>query len=118
MSEPDLALCVEAIRRAIVYGRGVKDYQKHPRKVDPAYARISVEGFEEAVKAIADNCPLPEDEKDKLLGKYRSWKESPWTTVAKFALSPSEIDIIPDTALEFLRDYFRYNEEAYRKYIP
>jgi len=45
------------------------------------YARISVEGFEEgfveAVKAIVDNCPLPENEKDMLLIKYRSWIESP-----------------------------------------
>jgi len=114
----DLAVCVEGIRRALVYGIGIEEYRERPRKVGSDYARISTEGFVEAVRAIAENCPLPEWKKEDLLERYRRWKNSPWQTIAKYALTPAEISHIPDEALEYLRDYLGYNPEEYEKYIP
>lgn len=114
----DLGVCIEGIRRAIVYGKGILEYKKHPRKVRRDYARISTEGFLEAMKAIAENCLLPEYKKESLLEKYRRLKESPWQTIAEFGLTEAEITSVPDEALMFLRDYVGFDYEKYEKYVP
>lgn len=114
----NLGVCIEGIRRAIVYGKGILKYKEHPRKVDKVYARISTEGFLEAIRAIAENCPLPEYKRESLLEKYRNLKESPWQTVAEYGLTETEITSIPDEALRFLRDYIGFDREKYEKYVP
>jgi len=129
MSEPDLALCVEAIEKAINYGKEIKELSeqimwfRERRLKANAYSRVykvpmnpketkddirakkSTNGFVEAVKAIADYCPLPEDMRKDLLDKYEDWRRDYWEVVALELLDSKEIESIPSTALEFLRDY-------------
>ena len=114
----DLGVCIEGIRRAIVYGRGILEYREHPRKVNKSYARISTEGFVEALKAIADNCPLPDYKRKELLDEYRKLKTYNWESIADWVLTQSEITRLPDDALSFLRDYVGYIPEKYEEYIP
>jgi len=114
----DLGVCVEGIRRAVVYGKGILEYKEHPRKVRKDYARISTEGFLEAMKAIAENCPLPEYKREDLLEKYRRLKESPWQTIAEYGLTEAEITNLPSEALLYLRDHVGFDHEKYEKYIP
>ena len=114
----DLGVCVEAIRRAVVYGKGILEYREHPRKVRKDYARISTEGFLEAMRAIAENCPLPEYKRKHLLEEYRRLKTYSWESVAKYHLTESEIESVPSDALIKLRDYLGYSPEKYEEYIP
>jgi len=95
-----------------------EQYREHPRKVRKSYARISTEGFVEAIKAIAENCPLPNSKKKELLDEYRRLKTYDWESIADWVLTQSEITRLPDDALSFLRDYVGYNPEEYEKYIP
>lgn len=114
----DLGVCIEAIRRAIVYGKGIIEYRRHPRKTDKSYARISTEGFVEAIRAIAENCPMDGWRKNYLLDRYRNLKESPWQTIAEYGLTEAEILNIPAESLIDVRTYLGYSDEKYEKYIP
>jgi|GEM_PF-5818649 len=119
----DLGVCMEALRRAFVYGMDILEYREHPRVFarrigGKERARIATEGFLEAIRAIAENCPLEEHTRRKLLGTYRSAKESPWETVARYVLSEYSIKSAINDALEDLRKYFGFEPEKYEKYIP
>lgn len=117
-SNADLGICIEGIRRAIVYGRDLLKYRQHPRKIGKSTGRIATEGFVEALRAIAENCPLPEYKREDYLEKYRRLKESPWETIAQFGLSEGEIWSIIDTALDSLKLEVGYEAEKYERYIP
>lgn len=114
----DLGVCLEAIRRAVVYGRDIINFKRHPRKTGKDIGRISTEGFVEAIRAMAENCPISEDRKEYLLQRYRDLKTSPWETVAEYALSESEIISIPVNTLQEVVESLGFEPEKYEKYIP
>jgi len=113
----DLGVCVEGIRRAIVYAQDILEFREHPRKADTSRARIATEGFIEAIRAIAENCPLPEYKKKDFLMRYRTYKARNWREVPRL-LSEAEIFGIPEEALSSLEDYLGFKHEKYEKYIP
>jgi len=112
----DLGVCIEGIRRAIVYGRGILEYKAHPRKTGRDYGRISTEGFLKAMKVIAKSCPLSEHDRKSLLREYESYKKSPWESVALYALSDQDIFRIVNLALDSLKDFVGYEPEEYDKF--
>ena len=119
----DLGVCLEAVRRALVYGRDMLEYRKHPKLFKSKVggigrARIATEGFIEALRAIVENCPLDDYEKGRLQRMYENLKETNWETVARYSLSDDEVYSVISNALESLRDYFGFSPVKYEKYLP
>jgi len=114
----NLGVCIEGIRRALVYGRDMLEYKEHPRSIRKERTKIATEGFLEAIRAIAENCPLPKYRKEDLLEKYERLKESPWQTVAEYGFTEAEVYSTISDVLIYLRDYLGFSHEDYEEYIP
>lgn len=111
----DLGVCIEAIRRAFVYGNDIIKYRQHPRSISVTTAHIATKRFLKALKTIAENCPVDDYFKDSLLEMYRRGEESPWKTTAKYLLYEYIIHSYIEKSLRQLAEYFGFD---YEKYIP
>jgi len=118
MAEINLGVCLEGIRRAIVYGERLLEYKRHPRKVGKGIGRTSAEGYLKALKAIADNCPISETLRETLIEKYENYKDSPWESFVEFGIFPDEVFRYPVNALWDMEKYYGFRQEDYEKYIP
>lgn len=118
MSSENLAICLEAVRRAYVYVDGLEEWLEHPRRTGSERGRISVEGLKGAFKAIAKHCPIPDYLRERFEEWSRKAEESPWQTVAEFGWSPSYIKNSLSDVLRALSKSFGFKEEMYESYIP
>jgi len=114
----DLDVCIEAIRRAIVYGWDIANFRRKYPKDQDLFVRTTVECFTESLRAIAENCPIPDYKKESLLDKYRKLKDTTWQTAFRYMLNEDIIRVTIDDTLAYLRDYLGYKPTKYDKYIP
>jgi len=118
VSESDLAICLEAIRRGLVYAEDLEEWREHPRKVGSERGKISVEGLKNALKAIAEHCPIPPYDKERFEEWVARAEESPWQTVATYGMDPRYVKNSLLDVIRKLAEKYGFRPGMYEPYIP
>jgi len=106
----DLRICLGAIAKALKSGRSLTQYWRSPRKLGEKFRKTATEDFVEALKEMADYCPITEERRDYLLRQYNYLKELGWMG-ASDVLSEQEVFYIPIATLEEVAKHFGYKPE-------
>jgi len=105
----DLGICLGAIAKAISYGRSIINYKRNPRKLKDI-GKHATEGYVEMLKVMAENCPVSEHRKERLLGDYEYYSSLDWMMVADILGEP-EVYHVPLNVLTEVAEHFGYKPE-------
>lgn len=109
-------VCLEALRRMIIYNRGLLEYLNNRRQRQDM-GRVSVKGIIEAIRALIENCPMDQEDKEYWKNWIREAEMSPWQTVAEFMMGYNFLNKISMFFL-MLEKQLGFKPEDYEKYIP
>ncbi|MHC1611424.1 MAG: hypothetical protein ACXQTW_07535 [Candidatus Methanospirareceae archaeon] len=118
MGNEDLGICIEGIRRALVYLDGIEKYLERPKKAGKVWGRVSTRGLIRALKAIADHYPASPRVKERLYDIVKKAEESPWETAARYVVYPSVVKSLISDVLSDLARSLGFDPEKYEPYIP
>lgn len=99
----DLGVCIGAVRKAVKSAETILNYQFSPHLVDPFDVEKATEDYVDALKEIAEYCPVSEHRKKWLLTTHKNLKELSWENIAKH---PAPLSTVVVT-LHDLEEYFR-----------
>jgi len=117
MEDKRLAFCLEGLRRANLYLHDILLHREKPRKYRTLIT-TAVDGYVAALKAIIDNCDLPEHLESAIRDKIRQAEESPATTVASYVITSYDRSLLDDVFREIERSLGFDPDEYARLYVP